>query len=319
MDVRYKKVMVLAPARLHMGFIDLSGALGRNFGSIGVGLNEINTQLMVTYADSLTVSGHITERAMKCARQLCQALQVPDTVSIDILSTIPEHVGLGSGTQMALAIGMGLNNFYGLNLDVRDIAMLADRGARSGIGIGVFEKGGLVLDGGRGPSTRTPPLLAQISVPEDWRFVLVFDKRGQGLHGEQEVNAFKQLPPFPRREAERLCYLLLMQALPAVAEGDLSKFGEVITELQISVGNHFAPVQGGVFTSSEVAEAIHWLQRQGAVSIGQTSWGPTGFCLVKGQERAVELVDQLQSIYSGSQLNFMVVSVRNNGAEIVVE
>lgn len=311
--------MVLAPARLHMGFIDLSGALGRNFGSIGVGLNEINTQLMVTYADSLTVSGHITERAMKCARQLCQALQVPDTVSIDILSTIPEHVGLGSGTQMALAIGMGLNNFYGLNLDVRDIAMLADRGARSGIGIGVFEKGGLVLDGGRGPSTRTPPLLAQISVPEDWRFVLVFDKRGQGLHGEQEVNAFKQLPPFPRREAERLCYLLLMQALPAVAEGDLSKFGEVITELQISVGNHFAPVQGGVFTSSEVAEAIHWLQRQGAVSIGQTSWGPTGFCIVKGQERAVELVDQLQSIYSGSQLNFMVVSVRNSGAEIVVE
>jgi len=38
-----------------------------------------------------------------------------------------------------------------------------------------------------------------------------------------------------------------MQGLPAVAENDLIKFGEVITRLQRSVGEHFASVQGGVF------------------------------------------------------------------------
>ncbi len=319
MKARYEKVMVLAPARLHMGFIDLSGALGRHFGSIGIGLSEINTRLTISAADSLTVTGPCAERALKYTRQLCLALNVSDGVAVEVLSAIPEHIGLGSGTQMALAIGMGLNHFYELGLTVRDIAQLADRGARSGIGIGVFEKGGLVLDGGRGPSTTTPPLLAQMAVPDDWRFILVFDQRGQGLHGEQEINAFKQLPPFLRREAERLCYLLLMQALPAVAEADLPKFGEVITELQTAVGEHFTPVQGGIFTSSEVAAAINCLQQQGAVAIGQTSWGPTGFCAVKGRERALTLASQLQQQFAASQLNFMVVSARNQGAEIVVQ
>ncbi len=319
MKARYEKVMVLAPARLHMGFIDLSGALGRHFGSIGIGLNEINTCLTIIAADGLTATGPSGERAMKCARKLCQALKVPDGVAIDISSAIPEHIGLGSGTQMALAVGMGLSHFYGLDLTVRDIAQLADRGARSGIGIGVFEKGGLVLDGGRGPTTTTPPLLVQMAVPDDWRFILVFDQRGQGLHGAQEINAFKQLPPFPRREAERLCYLLLMQALPAIAEANLPQFGAVISELQTTVGEHFAPVQGGIFTSSEVAEAIDCLQQQGAVAIGQTSWGPTGFCAVQGADRAAALVSQLQQRFAASQLSFMVVSARNQGAEINVQ
>ncbi len=197
------------------------------------------------------------------------------------------------------------------------IARLTDRGARSGIGIGVFEKGGLVLDGGRGPNTGTPPILVQLPVPEDWRFILVFDQRGQGLHGEQEINAFKQLPPFPRREAERLSYLLLMQALPAIAESDLPQFGAVISALQASVGEHFAPVQGGIFTSPEVAKAIDYLEVQGAVGIGQTSWGPTGFCIVQGDDRAADLVATLQRLYADSPLSFMAVSARNHSAEVV--
>ena len=317
MIVGYEKVTVLAPARLHMGFIDLSGALGRDFGSIGIGVNEINTRLMIQAADDLSATGPSAGRALKCTRQLCQALHVSENLKIEISAAIPEHIGLGSGTQMALAIGMGLNSFYGLDLNVRDIAQLTDRGARSGIGIGVFEKGGLVLDGGRGPKTGTPPILVQMPVPEDWRFILVFDQRGQGLHGEQEINAFKQLPPFPRREAERLSYLLLMQALPAIAESDLPQFGAVISALQASVGEHFAPVQGGIFTSPEVAKAITFLEAQGAVAIGQTSWGPTGFCIVQGQAWAAELVAVLQQRFAASQLNFMAVSARNESAEVL--
>lgn len=315
----HKKVTVIAPARLHMGFIDLSGALGRDFGSIGIGLTEIVTEVTVIGGDELAVTGPGSERALKCVRQLCQALRVPDRIGVKINSAVPEHVGLGSGTQMALALGMALSRYYGLDLSVRDIALLTDRGARSGIGIGVFEQGGLVVDGGRGPETGTPPLLVRIPVPEDWRFILVFDRRGQGLHGEQEINAFKQLPPFPRREAERLSYLLLMQALPAIAEGDLPKFGEVISQLQAAVGEHFAPVQGGIFTSPEVAKAIANLQAQGAVAIGQTSWGPTGFCAIQGAGRTNELVRLLQGQFAESHLSFMAVSARNQGAEIIVD
>lgn len=315
---QYQTVTVIAPARLHMGFIDLSGALGRHFGSIGLALNEINTRLTITAADSLQVSGPSAERALKCTRQFCQLLGVSDSLNITIDNAIPEHIGLGSGTQMALAVGAALNAFYGLGLSVREIAQLSDRGARSGIGIGIFEKGGLVVDGGRGPDTKTPPMIVQMAVPDDWRFILVFDQRGQGLHGEQEVSAFQQLPPFPQAQAERLCYLLLMQGLPALAERDLDKFGEVITSLQQAVGEHFAPVQGGVFTSPDVAAAMASLTTQGAVAIGQTSWGPTGFCAVATPQRAAELLAQLERQFAASPLSFLVTSARNQTAEIIL-
>lgn len=303
-----------------MGFIDLSGSLGRHFGSIGVALNEISTRLTLTNAERRTVSGPSAARAEKCLTLLCQALQVPDKLNVSIDSAIPEHVGLGSGTQMSLAIGAALNDYYGLGLSVRNIAAMTDRGKRSGIGIGVFEQGGLVVDGGRGEQTITPPVLSHINVPEDWRFILAFDERGQGLHGQQEIQAFKALPPFPRQEASTLCYLLLMQGLPAIAENDIVKFGQVITQLQQTVGEHFASAQGGVFTSPQVAKAMKWFERQGAVAIGQTSWGPTGFCAIDGADKAEALVQQASREFAHfEQLSFICASARNSGGDVFVE
>jgi len=302
-----------------MGFIDLSGSLGRHFGSIGVALNEISTRLSVTGAEQLTIVGPAAQRAKKCVSLLCEALHVSDQLNIAIEAAIPEHVGLGSGTQMSLAIGAALNEFYGLGLTVREIAAVTDRGLRSGIGIGVFEQGGLVVDGGRGEKTITPPVLAHMDVPDDWRFILVFDQRGQGLHGQQEIQAFKELPPFPQSEAARLCYLLLMQGLPAVAENDISKFGDVISQLQRSVGEHFSSAQGGVFTSPEVASAMQWLERQGAVAIGQTSWGPTGFCAIDGAQLAESITEQARLKFAHfDKLSFVVASARNSGGEVFV-
>ncbi|MCK9396901.1 MAG: GHMP kinase [Methylobacter sp.] len=302
-----------------MGFIDLSGSLGRHFGSIGIALNEISTRLTVTGAEQLTITGHAGQRAKKCVSMLCEALQVSDKLNITIEAAIPEHVGLGSGTQMSLAIGAALNEFYDLGLTVREIAAVTDRGLRSGIGIGVFEQGGLVVDGGRGEKTITPPVLAHMDVPDDWRFILVFDRRGQGLHGQQEIQAFKELPPFPRQEAARLCYLLLMQGLPAVAENDIINFGDVITQLQHSVGEHFSSAQGGVFTSPEVAAAMQWLERQGAVAIGQTSWGPTGFCAIDGAQLAGTIADQARLEFAHfDKLSFVVASARNSGGDVFV-
>ena len=302
-----------------MGFIDLSGSLGRHFGSIGVALNEHATRLSVTSSERRTITGPSAHRADKCLTILCQALDVSDKLNITIEAAIPEHVGLGSGTQMSLAIGSALNAFYGLGLTVRDSASVMDRGLRSGIGIGVFEQGGLVVDGGRGDKTITPPVLVHLDIPGAWRFILVFDERGQGLHGQKEIQAFKKLPPFSQQEAASLCYLLLMQGLPAVAENNIIQFGSVITRLQRSVGEHFSTAQGGVFTSPEVAEAMHWLGQQGAVAIGQTSWGPTGFCALDGVALAEAITrDARQKFVHFDNLSFVTASARNSGGDVLV-
>ena len=312
---RESLVTVVAPARLHMGFIDLGGSLGRRFGSIGVGVNEIVTRLSIAPAEELQAEGPCAERAMKAARRFAENLGIHDRVAIRIHEAIPEHIGLGSGTQLALAVGAGLARYHGLDLSVRDIARTTGRGARSGIGIAVFEQGGLILDGGRGPDTIIPPVIARMEIPPEWRFILVFDERGQGLHGRQEIEAFKTLQPFPTSETARLCHLLLMRALPALAEGDIVGFGAVITELQNSVGDYFAPAQGGRFTSPEVGEALAWLGARGAVGLGQSSWGPTGFCLVESAARASRLIDSVCGRYAG--LSFISASARNRGADIL--
>ena len=118
----------------------------------------------------------------------------------------------------------------------------------------------------------------------------------------------------------RLCYLVLMQGLPAVAENDIIKFGEVITCLQRSVGEHFSSAQGGVFTSPEVALAMHWLEEQGAVAIGQTSWGPTGFCAIDGPEFAESLAWRARQKFAYlDTLSFMTASPRNKGGEVSLD
>jgi beta-RFAP synthase len=299
-----------------MGFLDLSGALGRQFGSIGVALNEPVTRLVISAGEKNAIEN---SAFAKYLTTFCNAFNVSDALNIEVVDAIPEHVGLGSGTQMALAIGAGLNVFYDLKLSVRDIAAVMDRGLRSGIGIGVFEHGGLVVDGGRGEKTITPPMLAHFDIPENWRFILVFDERSQGLHGQQEIQAFKTLPPFPRSEVERLSYLLLMQALPAIAENDLARFGDVITELQRAVGEHFAAAQGGdIFSRRDVAKAMRFLADSGAVGIGQTSWGPTGFCLVENAEIAGTLITSARAKFSETPLRFSIVSARNRGGEVII-
>jgi len=308
-------VRVIAPARLHMGFLDLGGSLGRRFGSIGIGINEIATRIVLSADAETSAHGPDSERALQVTQRFFEAAGFHSPVAIRIEEAIPGHIGLGSGTQLALAIGTGMARLFQRDWSPREVAAAVARGARSGIGIAVFEQGGLVVDGGRGAETVTPPVLCRMRFPEDWRFILILDKQYQGLHGKGEANAFAALPPFPATESARLCHLLLMRALPALAEADIDGFGSVITEVQSSIGNHFASVQGGCFTSAEVGRAVACLKKLGAVGIGQSSWGPTAFCLVPSATVADRLIRRVGPQFP--MVRLMPVSARNHGADVI--
>lgn len=298
-----------------MGFLDLGGSLGRRFGSIGVGLEEIGTQLIAEAADELQVSGPDAERARRGAERLAVHLGRALPARITIREAIPGHAGLGSGTQMALAVGTALARLHGLDLAPAEIAAITQRGARSGIGIACFEAGGLVVDAGRGARTGVPPVIARLDFPADWHFVIVLDQADQGLHGQGETQAFATLPEFPRAAAAHLCHLLVMQGLPALLEADLVAFGDFVTALQAAVGDHFAPAQGGRFTSPRVAAALDCLAAQGGVGIGQSSWGPTGFCLAASRAEAERLCARCREQQSGEEhLRFLVGTPRRRGA-----
>ena len=63
---------------------------------------------------------------------------------------------------------------------------------------------------------------------------------------------------------------------------------------------------------------MRWFQQQGAVAIGQTSWGPTGFCAMASMERAEFLVSRAREKFTHfSTLSFVTASARNSGGEVI--
>lgn len=307
-------VTVSVPARLHLGFLDLNGGLGRRFGGIGLAIDQLRTRLTVRRAPHIRVSGPESERVRGHVEAMARFLALGTAHDVQVQEVVPSHAGLGSGTHLALATAAAARRLHGLPLDLRGDALRLGRGARSGIGIGLFERGGLVVDGGRG-NAGAAPIISRLPFPEPWRVLIVLDPRCQGAHGADESAAFARLPPASDADAAHLCRLLVMRILPALVELDLPAFGAGIEEMQTRIGDYFAPAQGGRrVASDDVAAALDRLKRAGAVGIGQSSWGPTGFAFAPTLEAAKEFAARARPHSAG--VDIRICKGLNSGAEI---
>ncbi|HET6379190.1 MAG TPA: beta-ribofuranosylaminobenzene 5'-phosphate synthase family protein [Methylocella sp.] len=312
-----ESVTVTAAARLHLGFLDLNGGLGRSFGSLGLAIDRPATRLTLQRAATPAAEGPDAGRAARHLARLAGHLGLGGAYRLTVHEAIPAHAGLGSGTQLALAAAAALRRLEGLPPDPSNDALLLARGGRSGIGLGIFERGGLIVDGGRGARTATPPVVARLDFPAAWRIILVLDPRAQGVHGEEERAAFARLGKFSAAAAAEICRLVLIKALPALAEQDIGAFGEAITRLQDIAGNYFAPAQGGSpFASASVARVIGELKRRGAKGVGQSSWGPAGFAFAGDESEARQLCDLAQDQALAQGLDLMICKGVNRGAAV---
>jgi beta-RFAP synthase len=320
-------VTVDAPARLHLGFLDPNATLGRAFGSLGLFVEGPGTRLVARRAEHERIDGIVDDadraRIAQWLRTLRDAFGGP-TVALDVVHTVRPHSGLGSGTQLALAVGSAYARVAGVPATTAELAALLGRGARSGIGVHGFDVGGLLLDGGPSPAAApgggTPslaPLLSRLPFPDAWRVLLVSDTSCSGLSGADERRGLAALAPFPQHLAAHLCHLVLMRVLPAVAEADFLPFARGLTEMQQIIGEYFAPVQGGVFTSPDVELAVRAVAAQQPTGIGQTSWGPTGFAIVANEQDAKRALAAARQATRGKpQIECSVVAARNRGASI---
>ncbi len=240
-------------------------------------------ELLAEPAPNWTCAGPLADRVQDTLRQIQeQRSQRPvdraevAPARIQVVAAPPDHVGLGVGTQLSLAVVRIVLKLAGdADPSVGSLAALSARGRRSGIGLHGFHQGGLIVDGGRRDEVHPPPLIARLPFPEDWSILIVQPPGPRGRHGPDELQAFNDLPPLPDRVTERLCRLVLLGILPAVAERDLPAFGQAVVELQHHVGSAFAPFQGGLYASPDSESLIAELTRLGLVGVGQSSWGPT--------------------------------------------
>jgi beta-RFAP synthase len=292
-------VFVEAPARLHFGVLDLRGSLGRWFGGIGAAAPGPTLCVSASAAPALDVSGPSAERAAEFAKTLQAHYHLTAGVRLHVERALPEHAGLGSGTQLALAVARAVAEVHGVKAEASELACVIGRGRRSGIGTWTFAGGGLVVEGGHRPSAPgIAPLLARVPFPPSWRCVVAVPNPARGISGDAEAAAFAGLPPPPEGDVERVAHLVLMGLLPSLADADIASFGAALTAIQTITGRWFAPAQGGTFASGESEELVRRMADWGAPGVGQSSWGPAVYGIVEGEEAGLRLADRVRGVMS---------------------
>ncbi|WP_292391170.1 beta-ribofuranosylaminobenzene 5'-phosphate synthase [Methanosarcina sp. UBA5] len=315
-------IRVASPSRLHLTLIDLNAELGRVDGGAGITLESPGLEISATEADTIEVIGNslLAGRMQKAAQAL---LPAGKGIKLQIKDSLPDHVGLGSGTQAALSTAVAIDRIYGLGKSVRELAVAVGRGGTSGIGVAAFENGGFILDGGHkfkdkgafSPSSasRVPPgpVLFRRDFP-DWPIVLVIPN-GQGAHDTEEVDLFKKFCPIPLAEVQEVCHVILMQMLPALVEEDLESFGKAINHLQ-TVGFKRREVE---LQSKPVLDIKNYMHDNGASGSGVSSFGPVVYGIVGNVAEGKKLQQETQRMLDESLGGrVLLTKARNRGADI---
>ena len=233
-------------------------------------------------------------------------------------------MGLGSGTQLALSISTALAKVLNVKASTQELAIAMGRAKRTGVGTAIFQKGGFVVDGGRIAQNcvciaeKFPPLIYRQKFPEEWRFIVAVPNVKKGLVSDQEKTAFSKVPIMPSEQVGKMCRLIMLKLLPAIAEKDLENFGDALTQIQVITGNAFANVQGGTYSSQASSECITLMQQLGIHGVGQSSWGPTIYGVTE-KENAKQIRINIQTYLRktvGGQV--FVARANNKGATIKI-
>ena len=320
-------VSVEAPGRLHLGFLDPAATLGRRFGSLGLVLDDWFTRVELSAGraehDTLSADGPDAQAELPRAQAHLVALKArtgqPASLHLHLSRVLPAHAGLGSGTQLALAVGRAFARWHHLSLSTATLAHGLGRGLRSGIGIAGFDQGGLLLDGGPGTDGTPAPMLARLALPAAWRVLLVMDPTRRGLSGPEERAALARLPPLTASQAAEICHQTLMRVMPGAAGHDFGAFAAGVSRIQTVLGDHFAPAQDGEpYTSPAVGRLMRWFSREATAGVGQSSWGPTSFAFVASQDLAEALVAAARAAGQvAPELQLHIGRPRNEGARVV--
>ena len=316
------KITVETGSRLHFGLLSFGNTDGRQFGGVGVMVDGGGVTLSIRSAAESVITGPLQDRVAELVARYVAAESLTETprCRVEVVGEPRHHVGLGTGTQLGLAVAAGLDAFRGQTpRDIEGLSEIVGRGLRSAVGAYGFSQGGFIYEEGKLADEVLSPLVARVALPEAWRFVLFGDSRREGLSGKNERESFAQLPPVSPDMTSRLREEIVAKMLPAAEANDFNAFGESIYRYGCLAGECFAAGQGGIYASDDAQQLVHAIRDLGVHGVGQSSWGPTIFALAENDVQAQQLVERLASSGSHDAWNANVVAARNVGATIQVE
>jgi beta-ribofuranosylaminobenzene 5'-phosphate synthase len=329
------KVRITTPCRIHLSLIDENGYTGRVDGGIGLMLDQPNVVL--------EVSNHASRFTIECDRYYKESIHVINQKAskifklfhinnknfhFDLKKYYPRHVGLGSRTQLSLAIGTAIATLKIMDIPVEEITKMVERGGTSGIGWRGFETGGFILDGGHDfgvgkekenllPSSAAgsanPALtISRYDIPENWRFVLVIPNIKPGAHGEDEVKIFKNYTPIPREEVNEVSHQILMKVLPGILKNDLKCFGEGLKRIQ---GIGFKKIEISL-QHQIVRDILMFFENYGVKAYGMSSFGPSVIGITETDAEAEKLKKSIEEFTKDIGGHYYICKPNNTGAKI---
>jgi beta-ribofuranosylaminobenzene 5'-phosphate synthase len=316
---------VVAGARLHLGFQNLSLAHERLYGGVGVAVEEPRVAVEAAPAAGVDCPDPTVRRYAERAVDLLGVSGAALTVE----ESVPRHVGLGSGTQLALTTLAAVAAAHDRDPAIREHAPALGRGGRSGVGAATFEAGGFVVDAGH-PAERftteppaegewtVPAVLARQELPVDWRFVVALPDAEPGRSGDEEDESMRAV--VERADpgiADDLATLLLRRLLPAAAEGDWREFGRAAASFGRRNGAWYADAQGGVYRPPAGRIVEHLSASPAVAGAGQSSWGPAVYGVTDADHvEAARRAAEEAIAATGTDGDVLVTRPRNEGATI---
>ena len=315
------RARVVAGSRLHFGLLRpgeagaaAPGAVARRFGGAGAMLQEPAIEVVADDAPAFEVIGPLQERAAAFARAFTG--EEAPRLRLHVEGPSMPHRGLGSGTQLGMAVGKAIAMLRGeAAVSASEIARRTGRGRRSAIGVHGFERGGFLVDGGHGSATGgLAPLILRLELPPSWRFVLAVPRSGSGPSGAEEEARFRRLEPAAIERTHALCHALILGMAPAIVENDVRAFGEALFEYGVRAGELYRGAQEGAFASSEVARIVEAIRSEGFPGAGQSSWGPAVYAVTADTEEARRLASRLEERFGKDRVEVSVTEPLQHGA-----
>ena len=313
-------IRISAPAHLHTGNPDLSGDMGRLYGTIGFAIETPRLEIVVREAEKDTSND---EDALRFLKRFRESYDFPP-VEVTIKSYIPKWVGIGFHTTLALSLGKAVSELYNLNLSLDEIALAMRRGLITALGFYAVKVGGFIYEGGFPVDKRekvVPPLIFRGEMPEDWLFVVAIPETPRKTLAEvrkREDEILGNLRRMPPELADRLSRIVLMKILPAFVERDIKTFGEGLYQFNHLLGEFWSDYQENVYCCDVVNEGIK-LMLDKAYCACQTSWGPTFYGLIEGEAQAEELRAMVESFLRENGDGGEVFITRTDNRGMVVE
>jgi len=324
-------IQISTPARLHFGLIDMNGEIGRIDGGIGLALGSPRTIIEATKAEEIRVvcqdEPEIVDRIAEAMKEICKYFGLGGAY-INVRERPLPHVGLGSATQTLVGAAHAVCMLYGIKKTSSEIAKIVGRGGTSGIGVAAIESGGFILDGGHHfrregkgkheytPSSATkgadpPQVLVHHNFP-DWD-ILITVPMGEGASGLREVTLFKVVCPVPLEEVRKMCHIIVMQMLPAILEKDLETFGRAMVDFQ-RLGFKVFEFRA---QTRLLMECLEFLENNGGVGVGMSSWGPALFAFGEDLSELYKKTRAWLDAHGGGEA--ILTKANNVGLRIVKE